>query len=59
MKGLKKDKAELETSIKQMRCDTANDKRKQDKVIKDLMTQIRGFHMPVSKQESVGALIYC
>ncbi|XP_063676774.1 inner centromere protein-like [Bolinopsis microptera] len=55
IKNLKKEKTELETTIKQFRCDGANEKRKQDKVIKDLMTQIRGFHnVPVKRQDSSG-----
>ena len=54
IKSLKKEKSELETTIKQLRCDSANEKRKQDKVIKDLMTQIRGFpYVPVQRQGSV------
>ena len=57
IKTLKKEKTELETTIKQLRCDSANEKRKQDKVIKDLMSQIRGFHnVPVQRQESTGRL---
>ena len=60
IKNLKKEKTELETTIKQFRCDGANEKRKQDKVIKDLMTQIRGFHnVPVKRQDSAGGcLVY-
>ena len=53
---LRREKGECEVTIKQLRCDTANEKRKQDKVIKDLMSQIRGFHMPVQRQESTGIL---
>ena len=57
MRTLRREKGELEITIKQLRCDGANEKRKQEKVIKDLTTQIRGYHMPVQRQESVGEIL--
>eukprot|EP00116_Pleurobrachia_bachei_P012671 sb/3472933/ len=46
VRNLKREKTELEGTLRQIRMDSANEKRKQDRVIKDLMAQIRGFHMP-------------
>ena len=48
----RRDKSELEKTIKQLRCDMLNERRKQEKVIKELMAQIRSFHMPLQRSES-------
>jgi len=44
--AVKKERKELEGSLKQLRCDMANDKRRHEKTVKDLMVQVRGIHMP-------------
>lgn len=44
--AVKKEKKDLEANLKQLRCDMANEKRRHEKTVKDLMVQVRGIHMP-------------